>query len=55
MVYSAFEDNEVSFLPVKGILIKKLYPVENYRSSVTLIIPLLKIVTLKSPVKSLKA
>ena len=33
MVYSAFEDNEVSFLPVKGILIKKLYPVENYRSS----------------------
>lgn len=33
MVYSSFEENKISFLPVKGILIKKLYPVENYRSS----------------------
>lgn len=32
-VYKKFEQADVSFLPVKGILIKKLYPVENYRSS----------------------
>jgi hypothetical protein len=32
-LYKAFEEEKISFLPVKGILIKKLYPVENYRGS----------------------
>lgn len=33
IIYSSFEENKISFLPVKGILIKKLYPIDNYRSS----------------------
>ncbi len=33
IIYEEFEKAQVSFMPVKGILIKKLYPVENYRGS----------------------
>ncbi|MDD6646046.1 MAG: nucleotidyltransferase family protein [Oscillospiraceae bacterium] len=32
-IFSAFEREKVSYLPLKGIVIKKLYPVENYRTS----------------------
>lgn len=33
VLFSTFEQEKISFLPVKGILIKKLYPKEYYRSS----------------------
>ncbi|MGN1126708.1 MAG: nucleotidyltransferase family protein [Ruminococcus sp.] len=32
-LFSAFEKSEISYMPLKGIVIKKLYPVENYRTS----------------------
>lgn len=32
-IFSAFEREKVSYIPLKGIVIKKLYPVENYRTS----------------------
>lgn len=32
-LFSAFEKSNISYMPLKGIVIKKLYPVENYRTS----------------------
>lgn len=32
-LFEGFESEKVSYMPLKGIVIKKLYPVENYRTS----------------------
>ena len=32
-LFSGFENAKVAYIPLKGIVIKKLYPVENYRTS----------------------